>query len=410
MVEVNLQESTYIHWVWKPSPFSLNLFQWPLTWTNSLYATAHPMASNLRALGQRWVWVMLLSLLCITPLLNGLSYPCLGCSVTFHSPALLAGHLNDSQNLCSFDMSKIKCLVPPALYSHSREEVNGRYHFTLGYIYGKGNMLLETLRVNEHERHWEDVIHYPFADEGERKHAKFLIRHLTQTAINEFLHLKWVYIQVISTLIISTTNAFEQFKTWDQPTFLSTNQMLGWMDTLPGGPTWWSTTLEIRGCTTTCPIHLMWHDAWEVVEDTVQVYILHNSGSLDSTFKISNKATVSDKDCQRAKYLKGGVLSVINEESEIIAWVCHTSDLLTAWLMSPLFNSASVRQRPTQKSERFSWDSVIALSFSVDPHWRCSSATTIVQPRVQSPLCSPRAIQSKMFGILLQGMSYISSL
>ena len=53
-------------------------------------------------------------------------------------------------------------------------------------------------------------------------------------------------------------------------------------------------------------------------------------GSLDSTFKISNKATVSDKDCQRAKYLKGGVLSVINEESEIIAWVCHTSDSLTA--------------------------------------------------------------------------------
>lgn len=44
-------------------------------------------------------------------------------------------------------------------------------------------------------------------------------------------------------------------------------------------------------------------------------------GSFDSTFKITNKATVTDEDCQRSRYLKGGVLSVLNEENQIITWV-----------------------------------------------------------------------------------------
>ena len=39
------------------------------------------------------------------------------------------------------------------------------------------------------------------------------------------------------------------------------------MDTLPGGPAWQSTTLEIPGCKMTHPICLMWRNAQEVVED-----------------------------------------------------------------------------------------------------------------------------------------------
>lgn len=150
--------------------------------------------------------VLLLSLLCINPILNSLGDPCPGCGVTFRSPAALAGHLNDSQNLCSFDTTNIRYPVPPALYSRPGEEVTGCYHPTSGYIYGKGDTLLEALRADEHERRREHVVHYPFADEGEWELAKFLARHLTQTAINEFLHLKWV--RIISTSTISTTNHF----------------------------------------------------------------------------------------------------------------------------------------------------------------------------------------------------------
>ena len=44
-------------------------------------------------------------------------------------------------------------------------------------------------------------------------------------------------------------------------------------------------------------------------------------GSLDSTFKISNKATITDKDGQQLKYLKRGILSILNEKNEVITWV-----------------------------------------------------------------------------------------
>ena len=45
------------------------------------------------------------------------------------------------------------------------------------------------------------------------------------------------------------------------------------------------------------------------------------SMSLDNTFKSAGKAVVVDKDRNRVKLLKGGILSVINEKSEILAWV-----------------------------------------------------------------------------------------
>ena len=84
-----------------------------------------------------------------------------------------------------------------------------------------------------------------------------------------------------SLLTISATKHIEQFKSWDPPIFHSANQMLGWMDALPGGPTWQSTTLEIRGCTTTHPIRLMWRNVREVVEDILRNPIFVNHMTFD---------------------------------------------------------------------------------------------------------------------------------
>lgn len=53
------------------------------------------------------------------------------------------------------------------------------------------------------------------------------------------------------------------------------------MDALPSGPSWRSTTLEIRGCTTTRPIRLMWRDAREVVEDILRNPIFANYMTFD---------------------------------------------------------------------------------------------------------------------------------
>ncbi|KAF8550030.1 hypothetical protein OG21DRAFT_1552230 [Imleria badia] len=57
--------------------------------------------------------------------------------------------------------------------------------------------------------------------------------------------------------------------------------MLGWMDGLPSGPAWQSTTLEVHGCKTTRPICLMWHDAREVIEDILCNPIFANHMAFD---------------------------------------------------------------------------------------------------------------------------------
>jgi hypothetical protein len=44
-------------------------------------------------------------------------------------------------------------------------------------------------------------------------------------------------------------------------------------------------------------------------------------GSLDNTFKAANKATLTSKDGQKAREIKGRILTVLNESNEIIAWV-----------------------------------------------------------------------------------------
>jgi hypothetical protein len=44
--------------------------------------------------------------------------------------------------------------------------------------------------------------------------------------------------------------------------------------------------------------------------------------SLDNTFRVAKKATVVDNQKMHTNVMKGGVLSVINEKAEIVAWVC----------------------------------------------------------------------------------------
>lgn len=43
--------------------------------------------------------------------------------------------------------------------------------------------------------------------------------------------------------------------------------------------------------------------------------------SMDNTVKVRSKATVIDKDKTHIVLMKGGVLSILNENNEIIAWV-----------------------------------------------------------------------------------------
>ncbi|KIK74667.1 hypothetical protein PAXRUDRAFT_174973 [Paxillus rubicundulus Ve08.2h10] len=153
-------------------------------------------------------------------------------------------------------------LIPPSFYKHPGEDIHGQYHTASGYLYGKGATLFDKMKADQHKRHREHVIYYPFADDGEWELAKFLAKHLTQTAINEFLRLKW-------------------FHKREKPSFNSAEQLLGWIDTLPSGPVWQCTTLQIQDCATTHPINLIWRDGKEVVEDILSNLIFANYMTFD---------------------------------------------------------------------------------------------------------------------------------
>jgi hypothetical protein len=46
--------------------------------------------------------------------------------------------------------------------------------------------------------------------------------------------------------------------------------------------------------------------------------------SLDNTFKSAAKATIVGKDRAHTKVMKGGILSMFNEDNEIMSWVSQS--------------------------------------------------------------------------------------
>ncbi|KIJ18778.1 hypothetical protein PAXINDRAFT_38007, partial [Paxillus involutus ATCC 200175] len=134
------------------------------------------------------------------------------------------------------------------------------YHPTSGYIYGKGETLLDKMQADIHERRREHVVHYPFADEGEWELGKFLLQHLPQAAIKDFLKLKW---------------------TRERPSFRTVDQLIGWVEELPSGPSWNVTALEIDECKANRAVQLVWRDAKEVVEDLLSNPIFANYMTFD---------------------------------------------------------------------------------------------------------------------------------
>lgn len=55
--------------------------------------------------------------------------------------------------------------------------------------------------------------------------------------------------------------------------------------------------------------------------DLLTVSLSAICSSLDNTFKAANKATLTNKDGQKTREIKGGILTVLNESNKIIAWV-----------------------------------------------------------------------------------------
>jgi len=119
---------------------------------------------------------------------------CLNCSLQFSSPDALTHHFNTDGVQCISTLEdNVQIPTPPAFRRGAGEtNVTGQYHKDSGYVYGKGNTLLDRLKAHEYERCREHQVYYPFADEGEWELAKFLALNLNKTQISQFLKLRWV--------------------------------------------------------------------------------------------------------------------------------------------------------------------------------------------------------------------------
>ncbi|KIJ06479.1 hypothetical protein PAXINDRAFT_20331 [Paxillus involutus ATCC 200175] len=178
-------------------------------------------------------------------------FVCPGCHAPFPSPGLLMNHLNHTGTDCTsvLDDPANQIPVPPAFLRGFQDgNVSGEYHPTSGYLFGQGETLLGSLKAHEHERRRENVVYYPFADEGEWELAKFLAMNLTKSQMAQFLKLKW-------------------FDTRARPSFKTVDQLLAYIANLPHGAQWQATAMEFTGYKTTRPIRLIWRNALEVVTE-----------------------------------------------------------------------------------------------------------------------------------------------
>jgi len=55
-----------------------------------------------------------------------------------------------------------------------------------------------------------------------------------------------------------------QFKKWDKLSFRSVDDLMSWMDSLPQGPRWRCTKIELDEYMTVYPVYLLWRDASDV--------------------------------------------------------------------------------------------------------------------------------------------------
>ncbi|KAF8126369.1 hypothetical protein EV363DRAFT_1453089 [Boletus edulis] len=157
-------------------------------------------------------------------------------------------HLNNDHT-----PSETQFPAPPGFSAQQSTPRQGRYHLNSAYIYGKAQNTLERLAA-ESTKQDEEIgrarqknIYYPFSDRGGWELGKFMCENLNKGQITRFLKLEW-------------------FQTRVKPSFKSVDELFSWMDTLPQGPRWRCTKIEMDDYVTTNPVYLLWRDALEVTE------------------------------------------------------------------------------------------------------------------------------------------------
>ena len=163
---------------------------------------------------------------------------------------------------------------------------HGCYHPNSSYIYGRAQNTLERLAA-ESTKYDEEIgrarqknVYYPFSDRGEWELAKFMCENLNRGQMSRFIKLEWVS---DNRLIVSTSNSSNkfQFQKKDKLSFKSADKLLSWMDSLPQGPRWRCTKIEMDDYVTVHPVYLLWRDAFDVTQMIFGNPIFHQHMCLD---------------------------------------------------------------------------------------------------------------------------------
>ncbi|KAG1845377.1 hypothetical protein C8R48DRAFT_617186 [Suillus tomentosus] len=192
------------------------------------------------------------------------SAKCPQCLTDLPSNEAVLEHLQQG-NDCWPQIQDCRIPVPPAFLRSTSEtgkdHILGQYHPSSGYIFGKAPNILEAMESDQFAYRRHNTPFYPFQDQAEFELGKFLCERFMQSDIDRFLKLEWVRRA--------------------KPSFGSKDRLLAWMASLPTGPKWRSTTLEITGYPTIQPIQLIWRDGLSVVEDLFANPIFANNMTYD---------------------------------------------------------------------------------------------------------------------------------
>ncbi|KAG1837488.1 hypothetical protein F4604DRAFT_1885724 [Suillus subluteus] len=186
-------------------------------------------------------------------MISSSSARCPNCRLEFASNLAVLDHLNDPAHSCWSNEPTYRLPVPPAFQrgGSGQEEVTGQYHSKSGYLFGRGQNILQKMEDHDPDQKRRREINpsYPFVDQAEWQLAEFIVQQLNKTDVNKFLKLDW----------FQTSRSCPSFKNADQ--------LFGWIDVLPSGPEWQSTTFEFINYKTARPMELIWRDGLEVIKD-----------------------------------------------------------------------------------------------------------------------------------------------
>ena len=154
-----------------------------------------------------------------------------------------------------------------------------RYHPNSVYIYGKAQNTLEHLAAEtsqcDEEITWahQNNIYYPFVDWGEWVLGKLLCENMNWGQISCFLKLEWVSDKYRPDAASNTK--IIQFNKRIKPSFHSAEDLFSWMDSLPLGPWWQCTMIEMGEYIMVHPVYLLWWDVLKVMQMIFGSLIFH---------------------------------------------------------------------------------------------------------------------------------------